>query len=327
MPDPAGALVADHTGADGRPRGTALPVEAAVGGPGDPAEDPVADACRVLLDVPDGEAIPLQGIEGLELLLQPEAGSGDDRKSSPLRVACLEDPVHHLLRLRVPLPADRPRVRVLHPVLTRPDLLQEHEEPEEDILREEARDDLGHGESLVVGETAHRADMAGEDEAVELRLTLGEEPSHGGGHQPVEGEDGEVLRGAREDRRGHRGRRRLEPDGDEDHVLFALPGDLHGPVDPLDHPDVAPGGFEGAPGPRDPEEVPVRGEGDTLSGELQGAVDLPLGGNADRAPGSHDDLQAGREEAPQAGTGDGSLVGSADVHERVVPVREVADRP
>src|SRR5512136_3204406 len=148
VPDPAGPLMADHAWADGGAGGASLPVEPAVGGLGDAPEDPVAEACGVLLHVPDGEAVLLQGVEGLELLPEAEAGSGDNRESPPLGIAGLEDPVHRFLRLRVPLPAHRPRVGVFHPVLAGPHLFQEHEEPEEYLLGEEPRHHLGHGELL-----------------------------------------------------------------------------------------------------------------------------------------------------------------------------------
>ena len=96
-------------------------------------------------------------------------------------------------------------------------------------------------------------------------------------------------------------------------------------MDPLDHPDVAAARLERAPAPRDPEQVAIGGYDAVLVDKFQCCIDFPLGGDTDRASGSHDNLQPLGKHAADPVPGDGGLVGPADMHERHVPVHEIMD--
>ena len=116
VPDLAGAFVADHARPDRCPRAADFAEEFAVGRLGKAPQDLVADAGRMLGDMFEHDPELLLGIVLLELLLQPEAGPGDDREAPPLDIGRLEDLVHDLLCLYVSLAADGAGIGVVHAV-------------------------------------------------------------------------------------------------------------------------------------------------------------------------------------------------------------------
>ena len=73
VPDPAGAFMADHAGADRRPGAAHLGKEPAVRWLGDPPENLIADTSRMFGDMPEHNTELFLRIIVLKLLFEPQA--------------------------------------------------------------------------------------------------------------------------------------------------------------------------------------------------------------------------------------------------------------
>lgn len=201
-----------------------------------------------------------------------------------------------------------------------PDLRDEHEESEENIFRFKASHNLGDRKLFIFMVSRNRADMPGEHKTMNVSLPLIEKPLHGRRDQPVTGENAEVVRWMRKEGCSNGRSGGLKPDGYEDNLLVSPACDLHRLVDSLHHPDITPGGFERPGTARDPEEVAIRGHNTPPTDKVKCRINLPLGGDTDGAPRSHDYFQFFWQKASQSVAGNCGLVCPADMHKGEVAV-------
>ena len=256
---------------------------------------------------------------------------GDEAKPPPLEVrAQFHDLVDHLEGLEVAVPGDDPRVLVLHLAAAVPELDHELVDGGEDVEGLEAgaheRLVVVAGDELVGLAADDRRDVARAEETVEAHVGGVEDRLDGGDDRDVVAEDGEVLeavRGGAQHRHGGRGRRRLEADGHEDHLLVrVLPGDLERVEGGVDHADVGALGLgveERPPATGHPHHVAERRHDDVgLLGDGDGVVKAAHRDHADRAARAVDQGHTFGEVVLETVLVDGVGVPAADLHEAVL---------
>jgi len=166
--------------------------------------------------------------------------------------------------------------------------------------------------------------MARHDEAVHLPLARREEGFQGGRDQFEQRGDEKVLEAGGPGARQHAAYDRgggLETDADEDDLAGAFrAGDIQGVEGRVHHAHVGAflaGGLQVQPlAALDLQHVAESGRRDAgQQGQFYEPVDIALRSDADGAAGAREHLDRGREQAAQAGRGDGHGMRAADLHE------------
>ena len=139
----------------------------------DPAQHVAALAAGDLLGLRRRHVEPLRRVPRGELLADVQSGARDHADAAPLGVGGLEHLGHRRLRGRVAVRVDTAPVRDLDLGAALGDLLREHPHALEHVDRLEAGRDTGYvvlrGEEAVRLRADDRGDVAGQDEAVDLR--------------------------------------------------------------------------------------------------------------------------------------------------------------
>src|SRR6478672_393409 len=324
----ARALAGHHGRAEGVPRGAQGAERRALVRLDQALQHLAAAAHGGLLGVDVAHPEALLGVVLAVALGESPAALRDHPDAAPGAVDDLEDVLQHPDRDRVPLRGHGPGVGVLDLVPALLELVDGTPDSLQDVERLEAGHHDGDAEPLgergVLAHPHDRADVAGREERLH--------PADRGGHDrldrrrdaDVADEQAEVLQAQLPglvDRHRVRRRRRLEADAEEDDLpVGVLPCELQRVERGVHDPDVAAGALDAeevllAAG--DPQHV-AEGAEDHLwtRRDLERLVDHLERGDADRAAGAVDQLDAVGQQLVEAVPDDRVRLAAADLHHR-----------
>src|SRR5512140_1666848 len=335
----AGAFAAYHARAVRLLRHARLPEEGAIDGGDLPLEHVPAAAGGHRRRVDHGVPELLLRVEGGVPVGDPQARPRDDADPAPPRVARDEDVADQILRLPVPGGGGHARILVLHAGDALLFLPQQHRDSHQDVERLEAgdhaRDAVPPGDRPVGVRSDDDGDVGGAEEPFDADLGIGGQDPHRLRDRAHGRQDGEVphaLLRRRPDGAADGGGRRLEPHAEENDLPVRSGGGERHRVERRVHDaDLQPRPLlllEGGGFPRDPQHVAEGGEqGAPLRAQRDRGVDVPVGGDADRAAGPREHRHGARQQRPDPAARDRHGVGAANFHQADGGVPRVAPDP